>query len=437
MTSGLVKALLPVGNKPLLSYPLRTLSDAGIRNVLVVVGGEKASQAISSWLTHEYAAQQGSLQCEVVTVPEDAGSADALRAVAGRILSETIVVLSGDVLTDVPVPALVAYHQIHEATATLLLANRKTSPASETKPGKAPKDVDYIGLDGSKGRLLFYTSSPESVRDLTVPLSIMDRYGPVEITTNLVDSHLYIFNRSVLDTLAARPTCQSLKLDLLPYLTRQQFKTAKANDMPEEVSSPGPGPEDPTSMQLPPSALPGANYQQMSHTYTEEGTEGNSVRVYLAGAGDYCSRVNSVAAYGEVNREVAASDTALHLTAWRPSKYDNIVAASTVLGNKTTVGAACILGENCTVADKCSIKRSIMGNNCRLGNNVKVINSVLMENVVVGDSCHIQNTVVCSGANVHANSTLKDCQVGPGYQVLEGVEYKGEVLAKTKPSTLS
>jgi dTDP-glucose pyrophosphorylase len=33
---GGVKALLPVANKPLLSYPLRTLQDAGLKHAFIV-----------------------------------------------------------------------------------------------------------------------------------------------------------------------------------------------------------------------------------------------------------------------------------------------------------------------------------------------------------------------------------------------------------------
>lgn len=36
LTSGVVKALLPVANRPLISYPLRSLSEAGLTHVLVV-----------------------------------------------------------------------------------------------------------------------------------------------------------------------------------------------------------------------------------------------------------------------------------------------------------------------------------------------------------------------------------------------------------------
>ena len=62
---------------------------------------------------------------QVVTVPEDYGTADALRAVADKVTSGTFVVLSGDLLSDVPVNALVASHQMHGALATVMLCPRK------------------------------------------------------------------------------------------------------------------------------------------------------------------------------------------------------------------------------------------------------------------------------------------------------------------------
>ncbi len=44
------------------------------------------------------------------------------------------------------VQALAASHYVTEATVTVLLKEKRISPASETKPGKAPKNVDYIGV---------------------------------------------------------------------------------------------------------------------------------------------------------------------------------------------------------------------------------------------------------------------------------------------------
>lgn len=93
----------------------------------------------------------------------------------------------------------------------------------------------------------------------------------------------------------------------------------------------------------------------------------------------------------------------------------------------------------------------------RLGINVKVINSVLMDNVVVADNCTIQNSILCSGVQLKERASVKDCQVrcmqglvlltesmllltsimrlsnaqiGPGFVVAGGLEYKSEVLVK-------
>ena len=57
----------------------------------------------------------------------------------------------------------------------------------------------------------------------------------------------------------------------------------------------------------------------------------------------------------------------------------------------------------CECRDKCSIKRSVLGAMCKLGSNVKIINSVLMDSVVVHDGCHLQNCIVCTGAQLQAS----------------------------------
>ncbi|GLC42884.1 hypothetical protein PLESTB_001434500 [Pleodorina starrii] len=472
LTTTTVKALLPVANKPLISYPLRTLAEAGLRSAIVVVINERAAACVREWIAAEYAGSPGALQCEVVSVPEGYGTADALRSVASRITSPSFVVLSGDLLTDVPVGALVAQHNLHAAMATMLLAQRKVSPASETKPGKPPKNVDYIGLDPSRQHLLFYASSPDALRDLKVPLPTVRRYGTMSISSNFIDAHLYIFNRSVLHILADNPKLSSLRQDMLPYLTQHQFRIRNQQLQQQRAltaaqQSPAsslllPGPPEPvgpvgavggratggstTSLMTAPSSeveadgasdmrfnlvpeLPGSHFMTMAHGPSAPAAPESLLRVQVVGPEDaYCARVLDVQAYGEVNREVADPGVALKLSGLKPGRFDNIVPPSASLGNKSTVAAGCILGEGCVVGDKSSIKRSVMGGGCRLGANVKVINSVLMDGVVVADGAHVQNSVLCKGAAVQAGATLKDCQVGAGCTVAGGVEYKGEVL---------
>eukprot|EP00879_Flechtneria_rotunda_P010891 GHRR01011381.1.p1 GENE.GHRR01011381.1~~GHRR01011381.1.p1 ORF type:complete len:515 (+),score=167.39 GHRR01011381.1:92-1636(+) len=489
-SGGTVKALLPVGNRPLISYPLRSLTEAGIKSCIVVALGEHVSAAMQSYLADQEAA--GGVSCRVLTVPEDCGSADALRQVAKYITAETTVVYSGDLLTDLPLKALVVTHQVTGALATLLVGHLKTSPTTETKPGKPPRGVDYLGLDPARQTLLFAASSPESLRDLKLPLAAVQQAGCIELHSDLQDQHLYVFSRTALKLLTSQPSLSSIKLDFIPWLTRHQLKQRScqhnntsthsstssllapmaaaaaigASSRSYSQSSPptqsgtssaaavaeasrnnlsaaaadgysnGSSRSDVTDGEqdganVAGASMPGEGYMHLSHSAQASSSRSERVGLYLVPQGRYAARVNTVQAYGDVNREVAAADTALHLTGQSVSKYDNVVPASVSLGAKATIGPACIVGEDCIIGDKSSVKRTVMGNNCKLGTNVKVINCVFMDNVVAEDGCHIQNCVVCSGVVVQERCSLKDCQVGPGFVVAQASEHKSETLART------
>lgn len=548
-SAGTVKALLPVGNRPLISYPLRNLAEAGIKNCIVVALGEAVCSSISSYLAQQEAA--GGVACQVVTVPEESGTADALRAVAPRLTAPSVVVYSGDIVTDLHLPAVLLEHQVSGALATVLVGERKTSPASETKPGKPPRAVDYLGVDASRQLLLFAASSPEALRDIKLPLAAVSAVGAVDLHTDLLDQHMYVLSRPALKLLTAKTNLSSLKLDFMPWLTRHCLKATAAaaagcgsgggsnarplsfggsglhpSLSPAELalarhgsgfllsggtgsgsfsniaaaggpaaagaaaaaaggdsaaaaagSNAGAGSGQPAAagagaaaaggnvaasstagsmagdpgegedadgwtadvgMGLPGVltglGLPGEGYMALSHAgaaAASAAVRAGRVGVHMVPPGRYCARVNSVQAFGEVNRDVAAADTALQLTGLSPSKYDNVVPPSVSLGAKATVGPSCIMGEDCVVGDKTSVKRSVIGSNCRLGAGVKVINCVLMDDVSVGDGSHIQNCVVCSGAVIQERATLKDCQVGPGFVVAQASDHKSEALAKT------
>ena len=93
------------------------------------------------------------------------------------------------------------------------------------------------------------------------------------------------------------------------------------------------------------------------------------------------------------------------------AKHGNYVHEGVQIGSKTTVASACMVGRGSSLGDKCSVKRSVLGANCRLGSNVKIINSVLMDSVVVDDSCHVQNSIVCSGAHLQVWRTARCSEV--------------------------
>ena len=87
------KHLLPVYNKPMVYYPLQTLVDAGIKDILLVTGGNHAGEFLrllgnghAFGLTHiNYTYQEG-----------EGGIADALRLAEHFADGEKIVVILGD-----------------------------------------------------------------------------------------------------------------------------------------------------------------------------------------------------------------------------------------------------------------------------------------------------------------------------------------------------
>lgn len=446
LTSGAAKPLLPVANKPLLYYPLKTLVEAGVKRAIVVVLGESSAAPVLTYLQQYMATPDTSLVLDVVSVADDSGTADALRTVAPRLQHDTLVVLSADLITTVPLRALVVTHQLNASLASMMLTRRKTSPASETKSGVPPKGVDYIGLDADQQRVLFYASSSiDALKDLRVQVSVVKHYKRMTVSSDLLDMHCYVLSRSALSLLNGRPNISSIRYDLIPFLVRQQLKastllaTARASLGDQKGSDDGEGSDNdseggnktsPTSPGLP---MDGLMHDSISMTHADVQGSDALVTAFLVPSDMYCARANTLQAYMEVHKEIASPGLSLftRFTGVKASKYENVVPSSVTLGNKANIGQGCIVDENCTLGEKSLLKKTVVGRNCKVGDSSKITGCVLMDDVVVGDNCTLQNSIICSGAQIQNNCNLQSCQVGSNFVVAQASEHKGEVLAKT------
>lgn len=142
------------------------------------------------------------------------------------------------------VQVLLATHYHNAATVTILLTQRTSSPSADTKPGKAPKAVDYIGgflefcrilqapllplsplssqqpgnfivytgLDPGRRRILFLDSSREDKREVKVPLKVLQACQRMDLCTHLADQHLYVIDRqAALSVLQSKPNLSSIQ----------------------------------------------------------------------------------------------------------------------------------------------------------------------------------------------------------------------------------
>lgn len=264
------------------------------------VAGDAASSRLAGWLN-----QNSKVQCDVVTVPEEASTASALRSLQSKIKSDTFVVLSGDLVSELQLKPIVAAHQLSKSLCTVLLSQRRSSPSAETKPGKAPKAVDYIGLDAKKERLLFHASSPETIRDLKVSMNVIRKFGSVNISSDLADVHVYVFSKTIFPVLESKPQLTNLKLDVLPYLASQQLKLAA------QAEAPGTDDDHDDAARQHDHPLPGLNYLTLSSSSKAAAAASSSSSSSPSGVGvyivhdKYCARMNSIQSYGDINRDVS------------------------------------------------------------------------------------------------------------------------------------
>ncbi|XP_022756142.1 translation initiation factor eIF-2B subunit gamma-like [Durio zibethinus] len=435
----LPKPLLPVANRPVLYYVLHQLEQSNLKDLIVVVEGKETAVLVGDWIFGTFVDR---LHVEIAAVPEVIGTAGAIRAISHHLTAKDILVVSGDLVSDVPPGAVAATHRRHDAVATAMLCSVPVSGPSESgsaggkDKAKKPGRYNIIGLDPGKQFLLHIATGAEIEKDTRLQKRIIRAVGQMEIRSDLMDAHMYAFKRSVLqEVLDQKDTFQSLKQDVLPYLVRSQLKSeALLNGFPKAEET-GNGKVSSQNKQVfvsqilanasttsfhQPSSVDPDGYVSTRKTHT--------CCAYIASSSKYCVRLNSIQAFMDINRDVTGE--ANHLLSDTSSDHNNIIGPSPKLGTKTTVGPNCMLGEGSEMGDKCQVKRSVIGRHCRIGSHVKVVNSVVMNHVTIGDGCIIQGSVICSNVQLQERVVLKDCQVGAGFVVTAGSEYKRESLAR-------
>jgi len=112
------KHLLPVYNKPMIYYPLQTLVDAGIRDILIVTGGSNAGEFLRLLRN---GADFGLQQLNFAYQEGDAGIADALRLAEYFARGEKICVVLGDNLIEGDIRKAKEKFETQERGAMILL----------------------------------------------------------------------------------------------------------------------------------------------------------------------------------------------------------------------------------------------------------------------------------------------------------------------------
>jgi len=189
LTLDLPKAMVPVDGQPMLAHTIAWLARHGIRDVAVNL--HHCPDVITDFFG------DGSARGMRITYSyEDrlVGTAGAARRLAGFLRDGPFLVVYGDVLTDLDLDALLAFHRertgADPATAATLALYRVPNPT----------EVGLVGLDGS-GRITRFVEKPR----------------PEEVFTDLANAGVLVAEPAVLDAIPDGEFAD-FGLDVLPAL---------------------------------------------------------------------------------------------------------------------------------------------------------------------------------------------------------------------------
>jgi NDP-sugar pyrophosphorylase family protein len=142
-TTVVPKPLLPVGETPILEIVLRQLARAGFDHITLTLG--HLSTYVRAFLTqHPSLTRLAKIDC--VEEESPTGTAGSLASVPG--LTDTFLVMNGDILTTLDYRALLAHHAAEKARLTI---------AAHQKP--VPIDLGVLQTDAA-GRVTGYVEKP-------------------------------------------------------------------------------------------------------------------------------------------------------------------------------------------------------------------------------------------------------------------------------------
>jgi mannose-1-phosphate guanylyltransferase len=162
------KPIVPVLNRPFLTYQMEILCRAGVKDVVLSLNyqPDKIEQVLGD-------GSQFGVNLRYITEPSPMGTAGAYKFAANEI-RETTVVLNGDVLTDLDISAVIKQHHEQKAEATIVLT-----------PVENPSAYGLVETEGDL-RVKRFLEKP-SLDELSM------------LKTNNINAGIYIIEPSVLD----------------------------------------------------------------------------------------------------------------------------------------------------------------------------------------------------------------------------------------------
>ncbi|CEP20770.1 unnamed protein product [Cyberlindnera jadinii] len=372
--SGIPKALLPIGNKPMIEYVLEWCDQAPFRAITVVSDSE--SNAAIEELLEKYRSKRSkeALVCPIGTVKFDGDA-------TGEILEEFIqdienagdfVLLPCDFITDLPPQVLIEEYRNRDDEDIAMSVHYLNKFDSIDK-----KNLTHYYTAYSEDQHLLDIYSKDSVEQskfLELRTQMIWRFPNCTVSTKLLDSFIYFFSQAAISIIKK-------------YIG--EYKNQSITKMVRDLAR-----------------------RSWRHSDQLGG-------ISLFTLPKECNfiRADNIPAYIESNRYIMKLKAKEQQ---QPAQAKEKGAA--------TVGADSVVGENTQLGERTSVKKTVVGKNCIIGNRCRLTGCVLLDNITLQDDVVLENCVIGQGATVNSKARLTNCNIEGGYIVNKAFQAKGETL---------
>jgi mannose-1-phosphate guanylyltransferase len=346
LTSTIPKPVVPLANRPFISYMLEWLRSHDVNEVIMACGFMAAG-------VREVLGDGSRLGIKLTYIeePRPLGTGGALKF-AEELLEDRFYMLNGDVLTDIDLTAQRRQHEQTGATATLALV--------------AVEDASAYGL-------------VRRAADCSVT-EFVEKPGPDQIGDDLVNAGAYLLERSVLATMAPAGTNISIEREVFPALIGRGLYGFESNSYWLDIGTPD-------------RYLQGTFDILEGNVATEAGRRLRDAGLALVEDGDVGGRVVAPAHVATGTRVAAGA----------------VVGGRAVLGQGVTVAEGAhiegsVLLDGVTVGARTTIRASILAPGVSIGAHCH-----LDGGVVIGERAQIgSDNVLAAGMRIFPGVELPD-----------------------------
>lgn len=314
------KPIVPVVNRAFLLYQIDILRSAGITDITLSLSyqPDKIEQILGD------GSEYGVL-LRYITEPNPMGTGGAYRFAAENI-TDTTVVLNGDILTDFDISSLVEFHRAKKAVATLTLA-----------PVDDPSRYGLVELDNESGVSRFIEKpDPDELARLNI---------------NTINAGIYVLEPQVLE-LIPKNSNRSFEYDVFPEILKRKlpfFARVMSGEYWLDIGTP-------------------ASYLKAHHDFLSGKIKGFEI---------HKTDLSDVATHAEIDRvSVIGEDCTIKPGA----KIVNSVIGAGVHVEEKAVIENSVIWPHTRVATGAQIRGAVIARSCHVGRNV-----IIGDGTVLGD----------------------------------------------------